>query len=567
VALDDLASDVRIGGRTAADLAARLAELRRSVDRADTAVGDVLATYGERVDALLDDGTARVQAITDSRLVARAQSFESLTRTVEAVALQQGLLTPVVARGVFDPASYDRLVGAIAVERQWRRRFEQSAGPGEREAYDAALESPAVSVAERMLAEALRAGPAGAVAGDPDLWFTSSTRKVDVLSAAADDIAAGLTDAAEAARAAASRRQVLFVALGAAALSLIVALMALLQRIVVRPIRQLTAAAHDVADSTLPHAVALVQEHGPEAADESAVPIPVGGGDELGALTEAFNTVQRTAVALAAEQAVLRRNVNEVFVNLGRRTQNLITRQLAQIDQLEARTDDPDALSDLFLLDHFATRMRRNAENLLVIAGAESPRPWARPVSIVSVVRAAVAEATDYTRVDIERLAPTWVLGSGVSDISHLLAELVDNAIAYSPPNERVVVSGRNTHDGRYVLAVVDAGMGMPPDRLAEANARIGDPPVRDFAVSRFLGLYVVGRLAERHGIEVALAPSPVGGLTAHVVLPARQLTSAGDAGAGSGTASPAHVPPVAPPVIQRVNGRPTAVGSHRVHG
>ena len=267
---------------------------------------------------------------------------------------------------------------------------------------------------------------------------------------------------------------------------------------VVRPRRQLRAAAHEGADRTRPRAVGLVQEHGPEAAEESAVPLPVGAGDELGALTEAFNTVQRTAVALAAEQAVLRRNVNEVFVNLGRRTQNLITRQLVQIDQLEARTDDPDALSDLFLLDHLATRMRRNAENLLVIAGAESARPWARPVSIVSMVRAAVAEATDYTRVDIERLAPVWVLGSGVSDISHLLAELVDNAIAYSPPNERVVVSGRNTHDGRYVLSVVDAGMGMPPDRLAEANARIADPPVRDFAVSRFLGLYVVGRLARR---------------------------------------------------------------------
>jgi signal transduction histidine kinase len=183
------------------------------------------------------------------------------------------------------------------------------------------------------------------------------------------------------------------------------------------------------------------------------------------------------------------------------------------------------------------------------------------------MVRAAVAEATDYTRVDIERLAPAWVLGSGVSDISHLLAELVDNAIAYSPPNERVVVSGRNTHDGRYVLSVVDAGMGMPPDRLAEANARIADPPVRDFAVSRFLGLYVVGRLAERHGIEATLAPSPLGGLTAHVVLPARQLTAAADAGAGGGPASPAPVRPGAPPVIQQVNGRPTDIGSHRVHG
>jgi signal transduction histidine kinase len=495
-----------------------------------------------------------VRAITDSGLVGPGQSFESLTRAVEAVALEQSLLTPVLARGAFDPASYDRLVGAAAVEQQWRRRFEQSASPDERAGYDAALDSPAVAVTERLLPEALAAGPTGSVSGDTDLWFTSSTRKVDVLSAAADDIATGLTDAAGSARAAASRRQALFVALGVAAVLLIAGLMVLLHRIVLRPIRQLTVAAHDMAADTLPRAVALVQEQGSELAEESVVPLPVGAGDELGALTDAFNTVQRTAVALAAEQAVLRRNVNDVFVNLGRRNQNLITRQLAHIDHVEAKTDDPDALADLFLLDHLATRMRRNAENMLVIAGADSPRPWARPVSIVSVVRAAVAEATDYTRVDIERLAPVSVLGSGVSDISHLLAELVDNALAYSPPTERVVVTGRGTRDGRYVLAVIDAGLGMPSERMAEANARISDPPVRDFAVSRFLGLYVVGRLADRHGIEVTLAPSPLGGVTAHVVLPAQLLTAA-----------PAPAPPA--PIIQPVNGQPTSVGPRHTHG
>ena len=505
---------------------------------------------------MLADGTTRVRGITDSGLVGPAQSFESLTRAVEAVALQQSLLTPVLARGAFDPASYDQLVGAAAVERQWRRRFEQSASADDRVAYDAALDSPAVTLTERLLPEALTAGPTRPVTRNADLWFTSSTRKVDVLSAAADEIATGLTDAAGSARAAASRRQALFVALGVAAVLLIAVLMVLLHRIVVRPIRQLTAAAHDMAGATLPRAVALVQEHGPELAEESVVPLPVGAGDELGALTDAFNTVQRTAVALAAEQAVLRRSVNDVFVNRGRRNQNLITRQLAHIDQ--AKTDDPDALADRFLLDHLATRMRRNAENMLVIAGADSPRPWARPVSIVNVVRAAVAEATDYTRVDIERLVPVSVLGSGVSDISHLLAELVDNALAYSPPTERLVVTGRGTRDGRYVLSVIDAGLGMPADRMDEANARISDPPVRGFAVSRFLGLYVVGRLADRHGVEVTLAPSPLGGVTAHVILSAQLLTAA-PAGAG------APAPPA--PVVQPINGQPTSVGPRQTHG
>lgn len=153
---------------------------------------------------------------------------------------------------------------------------------------------------------------------------------------------------------------------------------------------------------------------------------------------------------------------------------------------------------------------------------------------------------------------PVSVLGSGVSDISHLLAELVDNALAYSPPTERVVVTGRGTRDGRYVLSVIDAGLGMPADRMDEANARISDPPVRDFAVSRFLGLYVVGRLADRHGVEVTLAPSPLGGVTAHVILSAQLLTAA-PAGAG------APAPPA--PVVQPINGQPTSVGPRQTHG
>jgi signal transduction histidine kinase len=155
-----------------------------------------------------------------------------------------------------------------------------------------------------------------------------------------------------------------------------------------------------------------------------------------------------------------------------------------------------------------------------VLAGADSPRPWARPVSLVNVVRAAMGESTDYSRIDIERLDQVAVRGAAVSDVSHLLAELLDNALAFSPPTERVVMTGRWAADGRYAVSIADAGIGMPPDRLAVANARIADPPVDEFAVSRFLGLYVVGRLADRHGAEVQLVESPVGGVTAHVLLP-----------------------------------------------
>jgi signal transduction histidine kinase len=389
----------------------------------------------------------------------------------------------------------------------------------------------------------LALGAGAPVPDDGDLWFTSTTRKVDLLAALADDVGSDMRGTAEARGASAERTRVLLLMLGAAALALIALLATLLHRLVVRPIRDLTAAAHAVARDVLPRAVEVAHSRGPDAADDVAVPLRAPTRDELGDLTDAFNAVQRTAVGLAAEQATLRRNVSEVFVNLGRRTQNLITRQLDQIDHLEERTDDPDTLSDLFLLDHLATRMRRNAENMLVLAGAGSPRPWARPVSIINVVRAALAESTDYSRVDLVRLEPVAVLGAAVSDISHLLAELVDNALAFSPPTERVVVTGRHIGDGGYGVVVEDAGLGMAPDRLAQANARIEAPPVDDFAVSRFLGLYVVGRLAGRHGAHVRLADSRFGGVAAHVLLPARLIVTVGDHPRGSGGRAAAGSP------------------------
>jgi signal transduction histidine kinase len=540
---DGRASDALDDARTG------IAGLRQQVDGGQVALDAALSGYTTVVERLLATGSAGVAAIEDADLLARAQSYGSLTRATEAVALQQSLLTSAFARGGFDPVTYDGMVAAVATEAIWRRQFEQGATAAQVEAYTAALQSPSVAAADRLRADALAVGPSGVVGDDGDLWFTTTTRKVDLLNTEADAIAGGLAAQADAHRAASDRQRNLLTVLGAAALALIVGLLALLHRIVIRPIRRLTGAAHAVADETLPRAVALAHSDGPEAADAVATPLVAASDDELGELTDAFNAVQRTAVALATEQASLRRNVSEVFVNLGRRTQNLISRQLDHIDHLEAHTDDPDGLADLFLLDHLATRLRRNAENMLVLAGAESPRPWARPVSIVNVVRAALAESTDYSRVDIERLDPVAVLGAAVSDMSHLVAELVDNALAFSPPTERVTISGRRTADGRYGLAVVDAGLGMPPERLAAANARISDPPVDDFAVSRFLGLYVVGRLADRHDAQVALADSPLGGVTAHVLLPARLIVAAGPSAGSAGTAGTGGSGPAAPPL------------------
>lgn len=551
VALDKL--DAALAGGAVPELRAELDGLRAAVDADGAGIvsSEALDRYTATVEHLFASGASSIDAIDDADLLDTARSYTGLTRATDAVTLQQTVLMSALVAGSLDPATRDRLVEAVAVEDLWRQQFELGATEGQLDAYASALQSPSVTAADRLRAEALAVGPAGLGEGG-DLWFSSTTRKVDLLNGVADGVAADLTAAAEAARDTADSRRNVLVGLGLAGVALIVVLLVLLDRIVVRPIRRLTRAAHEVAEEVLPRAVALAHSDGAEAADQVAAPIEADTADELGELTGALNAVQRAAVELAGEQAVLRRNVNDVFVNMGRRTQNLVTRQLEHIDQVEARTEDPDVLADLFLLDHLSTRLRRNAENMLVLAGAESPRPWARPVSILNVVRAALAESTDYSRVDVDHLQPVGVLGAAVSDISHLLAELVDNALAFSPPAERVAVTGRWTPDEGYAVAIIDAGLGLPPDRLAAANARISDPPTDDFAVSRFLGLYVVGRLAERHGVTVTLAHSPLGGITANVSMPAslvvRPGTGAPTVAPATATATPATSGPPAHP-------------------
>jgi signal transduction histidine kinase len=562
VAIQRLASTLT--DRAAADSAVTevrnaLDALRRGVDGGEVTADAALDQYSTTVDRLLATVAAGTDAIDDPDLAATASSYLALTRATDAVARQQSLLMSAFAAGVIDAASRDQIVAAGAAETLWRERFERGATVAQRAAYTEALSSPSVAAADELRADTLALGPNAPVPDAGRLWFTSAGRKVDVLNAVADEIAAELATTAADRRIDAERQRLLLVALGVAAVGMIVGLLFVLDRLIVRPIRRLTSAAHDVAREVLPRAVAVAHTHGAEAAEATAPPLVATTQDELGALTDAFNSVQRTAVALAAEQATLRRNVSDVFVNLGRRTQNLITRQLDHIDHLETGTDDPDALSDLFLLDHLATRLRRNAENMLVLAGAASPRPWARPVSIVNVVRAALAESTDYARVEIERLEAVSVIGAAVSDLSHLVAELVDNALAFSPPTERVVVTGRWAHDGRYAVSITDHGIGMPPERLAEANARINDPPIDEFAVSKFLGLYVVGRLADRHGAAVMLAEAPLGGVTAHVLLPAQLIVTPTTPPTRGVIDTSATVGPAPSPAYARTRGAPPA--------
>ncbi|MGI5241425.1 sensor histidine kinase [Dactylosporangium sp. CA-139066] len=229
--------------------------------------------------------------------------------------------------------------------------------------------------------------------------------------------------------------------------------------------------------------------------------------------------------------------MNEVFLNIARRSQTLLHRQLSLLDGMERRTSEPDDLADLFRVDHLATRMRRHAEDLVILAGATPGRGWRNPVPVIDVVRGAVSEVEDYARVQVLPVGEGAVVGRAVGDVIHLLAELLENATAYSPPHTRVQVTGQSVPNG-FVVEVEDRGLGMAAEAIEAANRRLAQPPEFDPASSAQLGLFVVAQLAARHRVRVMLRPSPYGGVTAVVLLPMELVVAQSAAlpvGAGQG--------------------------------
>ncbi|CAM5699719.1 hypothetical protein SALBM135S_04530 [Streptomyces alboniger] len=291
-------------------------------------------------------------------------------------------------------------------------------------------------------------------------------------------------------------------------------------RSMIRSLRRLQDTATKVAQDRLPELVKQLSESDPQDVDTSVESVGVHSRDEIGQVAAAFDDVHREAVRLAAEQALLRGNVNAMFTNLSRRSQGLIQRQLSLISELESREADPDQLSSLFKLDHLATRMRRNGENLLVLAGEEPGRRWTRPVPLVDVLRAAASEVEQYERIELSAVPSTEVAGRVVNDLVHLLAELLENATSFSSPQTKVKVTGHALPDGRVLIEIHDTGIGLSPEDLAAINERLASPPTVDVSVSRRMGLFVVGRLSQRHGIRIQLRPSDSGGTTALVMLP-----------------------------------------------
>ncbi len=311
-------------------------------------------------------------------------------------------------------------------------------------------------------------------------------------------------------------------------LFVLAALIFVVQRSVTTPLEHLTQSADQIANQKLPKLIEQMRSADSDVGSlPDAEPIPVESSDEIGELVMAFNNVQVTAFDLAREQAVGRRNVQDMFVNLGRRNQQLLQRILAQLTRLEQEEEDPDTLRELFELDNAVTRMRRNAESLVALAGAQTPRQWSRSIGVENAVRGAFGEVEGYERIEITSLQTANVQGSVVADVTHLMAELLENALNFSDSGSPVFVSGQREGD-EYHISIVDQGIGMTANELTEYNQRITDPPPLERVPTKFLGLYVVGRLAQRHDIRVRLGDAPNRGVLARIEL-GRELLDLGD--------------------------------------
>ena len=307
----------------------------------------------------------------------------------------------------------------------------------------------------------------------------------------------------------------------------------ILIRSVLRPLNQLRTGAVELAEVRLPDAL-RGGGRGPLAVRS----VGISSSDEIGEIARAFDQVQAEVLGVTSDEAGLRGKLGEMFVELSSRSQALVERQIRLIDELEQGEQDTGRLASLFKMDHIATRMRRYSQNLLILAGHELPGRWSQPVALIDVIRAAVSEIEEYERVSLSAQPGIAVSGTAVNDVVHLLAELAENATSLSAAGTPVDISGRSLASGGVLVDITDQGVGMNPEVLAEANRRLDSPPAMDFAVSPNMGLFVVGRLAVRHGIKVRLQPAAAGGLTALVWLP-DAVASRPDGGPGALTAGP----------------------------
>ncbi|MEU1336840.1 nitrate- and nitrite sensing domain-containing protein [Streptomyces sp. NPDC005827] len=477
-------------------------------------------TVLDRLDLGLSD-------VHDATLRDAYQTLQILGNAKEFTGEERAIVLGSVRAGQFKDDDYSRFMEIRAGRVAALDAFPRSATDAQQRRLDAALSTPD---AERALAYESTAVQGGGKLRWNDIppmqWWDAMTATINGLRDVQVSLGADVENRAAGLEGTAQRDLLLFLLLALGTVAALGALALDCVRSVSAPLAELAQQAREVAGQRLPEAVAAVQDgsSGESPAPPAPLAVAATAGAEVKEVAEAFDRVQRAAYDLATEQAVLRRNATDSLVSLGRRNQNLVRRQISFINKLEHEDADPATLANLFELDHLATRMRRNAESLLVLAGESSPRPWSTPLSITDVLRASLAEVEEYRRVTLRRVEPAHLTGSVVAEIAHLLAELIENALSFSPPDSDVEIEGRRTSAG-YLVAIVDHGLGMDTQALAEANVRLSGTASFMAEPTRFLGHFVVGALARKCGIEVRLGEAPAAGVVARVLIPVNLLT------------------------------------------
>jgi signal transduction histidine kinase len=466
----------------------------------------------------------------DADLEANVTTLGALLRAEDQMSVQRAILYAALnsPQSTLAPADLANLQQASEQQATEEADFDAQASTAEQQNYSNTVAGTGVDLAsseEQLAISMASASPSAPLTGhhsglNAADWYTNQTSTITDTRTVADQLVTAVTARADTLRSQATRSLLVTSLVTLLLLLLVLLVSTVVARSLTRPLRKLREDALDVAGHRLPEMVRKLSQS--EGTDEGVdiEPIGVTSTDEIGEVARAFDQVHREAVRLAADEAMLRGNLNAMFINLSRRSQSLIERQLSLIDSLEQSEQDSGRLSSLFRLDHLATRMRRNSENLLVLAGHEVTRRWSQPVPLVDVLRAAISEIEQYERVVLNVQPGIVVVGQAVNDVVHLVAEIVENATTFSPEDTQVYVSGQPLSSGGVLLDITDNGVGISDQEMSHANWRLDNPPVVDVAVSRRMGLFVVGRLAARHGVRVRLRHAQAGGLTALIWLP-----------------------------------------------
>ncbi|MET0189920.1 MAG: nitrate- and nitrite sensing domain-containing protein [Pseudonocardia sediminis] len=512
--------------RAAEQAVARLPALRTLVTTSNAPASAAVSRYSDLVDQIVLLDTALLREVNTAEVAGLAGGLAGLSVARNEVSLQQALVSSVVpAAGTLPAATVSELQAGDARLATGLTDFRASLDPAQRVRFAAPVAGGA-NIARETLVEGVLTGAATPPAGTASRVFGGFLAELD---ASEDGVRAELTATAAERRDAAVTSATVNGVLLALALLVGLVVVGLIARQMIGSLRALRRGALDVAEVKLPAAVRAMREGSVPAMGVD--PVPVDTREEVGEVARAFDAVHAQALRLAAEQATLQTTVNAMFVNLSRRSQTLVDGQLRLIEEMEASEADPELLSRLFRLDHMATRMRRNSENLLVLAGTDLGGRSAKPVRLVDVMRAALSEVEHYRRIVVPSWTEAVVVGHAAVDLQHLLAELLDNATNFSPPDSPVQMSARRIDGGGYLVEIVDRGFGLPARDLDRLNRLLGRRVEASVEASRRMGLFVVGRLAGRHDVDVVLAPgravSPVSGrptgpgLVAQVRIPA----------------------------------------------